>query len=376
MLKINYRINKLLEACHMIDSCVAREKGDKSFLDFFMKKLELKEEEIKVQYSEIYEFYLAVYDECVDLLKKYEELRPYLNIKTEDETSFITSVINHLHIIEPSLLTRKDFIYSCKSMIYDLDGTLAECDLDNEEVKIKLIAELEQEEFDFIDLFQRVNKTTLADNEKMNILNLFQKLDILLPSFIDLYRSAIKIYEKHLHLMEHYIKLTEDRLYNSDGSMVDVMDLEIGKYIELQSEEIRNAEYITSISVMNPRAIGLAFSINDRIQHQLVCGIFVYGIDDEYSRERFKESAILDQLKALGDATRLKIINLLSERPYYTKELAEATGLTPATVSHHMSILLNAKFIIFMGDGRKSTYRLNKKELIYLSSYFGELGGE
>jgi DNA-binding transcriptional ArsR family regulator len=63
---------------------------------------------------------------------------------------------------------------------------------------------------------------------------------------------------------------------------------------------------------------------------------------------------------ALGEPARLRIVALLSRRPHYAEELAEATGLHPATISHHLRCLLGADLVRVE---RRSPYRLFALEL-------------
>ncbi len=58
-------------------------------------------------------------------------------------------------------------------------------------------------------------------------------------------------------------------------------------------------------------------------------GILGGAVDDD----------LLLTLKALSDASRLRIIGLLAARPYAVGELAAALGLTPGTVVHHLKRL-------------------------------------
>ena len=46
-----------------------------------------------------------------------------------------------------------------------------------------------------------------------------------------------------------------------------------------------------------------------------------------------------EQLRALADDVRLRIVALLRERGYSTTELAEQIGLAKGTVSHHLKVL-------------------------------------
>jgi DNA-binding transcriptional ArsR family regulator len=48
---------------------------------------------------------------------------------------------------------------------------------------------------------------------------------------------------------------------------------------------------------------------------------------------------LLTALKALSDASRLRIVGLLAARPYAVEELAAALALAPGTVVHHLKRL-------------------------------------
>lgn len=49
--------------------------------------------------------------------------------------------------------------------------------------------------------------------------------------------------------------------------------------------------------------------------------------------------ALVRFYKALADPTRLRMVGLLVERPMYGQELAEALGVKPPTISHHLGEL-------------------------------------
>lgn len=52
-----------------------------------------------------------------------------------------------------------------------------------------------------------------------------------------------------------------------------------------------------------------------------------------------------EHLKALGDGTRLSILDLLLERSASTSQLAEALAKPKGTVAHHLNVLLDAGLI-------------------------------
>ncbi len=82
---------------------------------------------------------------------------------------------------------------------------------------------------------------------------------------------------------------------------------------------------------------------------------------------------LLVTLKALSDASRLRIVGLLADRPYAVEELADAVGLTPGTVVHHLKRLEVAGLV----EGRSShpyvEYSLRVERLHELGRRLGEL---
>jgi len=68
-----------------------------------------------------------------------------------------------------------------------------------------------------------------------------------------------------------------------------------------------------------------------------------------------------EQLKALSDPSRLRILTLLMDREMSISGIAKATALTPATVHHHIAILLHARLIV----PTKSEIRGNLVEKYY-----------
>ena len=72
---------------------------------------------------------------------------------------------------------------------------------------------------------------------------------------------------------------------------------------------------------------------------------------------------LLGKLKALDDRQRLRILLALREQPCRGKDLSELTGLSAATVSHHMSALLNAGLVTLEKQGTQILYRPNAQTM-------------
>lgn len=84
--------------------------------------------------------------------------------------------------------------------------------------------------------------------------------------------------------------------------------------------------------------------------------------------------------KALGDPTRLKIMDLLrtsgktccdlvsrDERGLCACDIEEAVGLSQAAVSHHMAVLIRADLVLGEKRGRWMFYRRNEATVASLA---------
>ncbi len=84
------------------------------------------------------------------------------------------------------------------------------------------------------------------------------------------------------------------------------------------------------------------------------------GLADQVGTSR-KFSAALVQLKALSDEHRLLAVALLKRRKELCAcEIQAATGLNHATVSHHMSVLVDAGLVRPRREGKWIYYRLGE----------------
>jgi len=73
--------------------------------------------------------------------------------------------------------------------------------------------------------------------------------------------------------------------------------------------------------------------------------------------------ALVTFFKALADASRLKIVGLLAQRPYSVEELAALLDLKPSTISHHLSRLAEAGLVNARAEGYYSVYQLDQAAL-------------
>lgn len=82
---------------------------------------------------------------------------------------------------------------------------------------------------------------------------------------------------------------------------------------------------------------------------------------------------LLTTLKALSDASRLRIVGLLAARPYAVEELAAAVALTPGTVVHHLKRLQAAGLVDSRTLHPYVEYSLRAERLHAVGRRLGEL---
>ena len=88
------------------------------------------------------------------------------------------------------------------------------------------------------------------------------------------------------------------------------------------------------------------------------CGLLCYKLFRSVGGAFTGEEMVICA-KALCDRSKVEILQHLKEKSLYGLEIAEKMGLTPATVSHHMGILLATGFVEIEKRGGKAFYQLS-----------------
>lgn len=78
------------------------------------------------------------------------------------------------------------------------------------------------------------------------------------------------------------------------------------------------------------------------------------------------EELMAKLFRALGDRTRLQIIELLLEGPRYQKEIVEAVDLSQGQVSQHLACLTWCGLVCGEREGRLVRYRVDDPRIVAL----------
>jgi len=94
--------------------------------------------------------------------------------------------------------------------------------------------------------------------------------------------------------------------------------------------------------------------------------LFGYPVSDdalEATDPLAAPSAVVRLHRALGDATRLKILKLLAGRDLYLTEIAKQLDLSKPTIKHHLALLRSAGLVTITDSGSVVYYTLRRNRL-------------
>jgi ArsR family transcriptional regulator len=77
-------------------------------------------------------------------------------------------------------------------------------------------------------------------------------------------------------------------------------------------------------------------------------------------------AALAETFKALGDTTRVRILDALSRREFCVQDLADLLGLTQSAVSHQLRLLRSMRLVRTRRDGRQIFYALDDDHIVRL----------
>ena len=85
------------------------------------------------------------------------------------------------------------------------------------------------------------------------------------------------------------------------------------------------------------------------------------------------DEKFLSMMRALSDPNRLSILRILKGRRLCSCQILKGMAISQPTLSHHMSILLDAGLVRTIPTGRWYDYEVDEEALRFLESYIGTI---
>ncbi len=276
-------------------------------------------DDLSIDSEKFYAKNLKIFDNYVYTFKKYSVLNKDSEFFFEDSDSRFAMLLVSLLMVNKKFISdidnidesqiNKSIIETCKS-IYEIETSVEKTDT------------LE-------DIIAFLDMTSIGKDEKWKIMRIMQSPKAYLKQLISIIYSNIAAFEKAKKAIEsQFSKL-------------------ISQYRELTSNKNKGQFYKLKNSfsetcdVYPTLAFPLSLLIFDKTCYY---GLFSSLILKDENRNQSKDE-IIQGLKALSDKSKLEILSSLKVSPKYNLEIAEQLGLTAATMSHHMNVLLTCGFV-------------------------------
>jgi DNA-binding transcriptional ArsR family regulator len=180
------------------------------------------------------------------------------------------------------------------------------------------------------DFIREVNLTDLTSDQKMIMINFYSDHEEISRKLLLLYNHVSSLMEKHEAIISNEVLQGFDENCERLINQIFFKDLSDKKRVDI----------LPAIFPFNE------ISIIDNEDHFTVrLGYLHFALDDLKKKNMNDDNRMAEILKALGDATRFKILNLLLQKKSYLQEISGAISLTPATVTYHLDYLMRMNLI-------------------------------
>jgi len=235
--------------------------------------------------------------------------------------------------------------------------------------------------FDFVEMVcEQEVSDNLVEKEMENLLTDLKAFELRLSECRDIsssdrekaleflrYPAEAKL--RLVNLLEHYVRafepfvkeleeLDQEEVERSRSSSLDNINDFVTNYLKINLNILDPAKKL----VLIPNAFSEILTYV--IQPEKGKFVLVYGSFISKKRMREKRSEEIKQfLKVLSEEKRINIIKILASKPALGSDLAKEVGLTSATASYHMTMMLGIGLIDYERIGQRLHYVLKKEVL-------------
>lgn len=319
-----------------------------------------KKEEMEVYFKPYRDYKNKLLNEVMPVYDKYKKMKMIFEMEERLEKEDLNLGITLIQGIEQKYkrpLSKENMDELIGDHILDITRSLDE-DL---EPKIHVTS--------LTQLVQLLENADLSDGEKMLTISLYQNRYEIIEEMQDFTEEVAPIFQGNFHIIEDEYRKTLEYL-KKVGNFENLIE----KIIPMKL--IKN---IVGSIVLTVFPFGGLYMKYHKEDLWVTVGIYVFLLGNWKKERGFQGAELVSSLKALGDETRLKIINKVAERPMYIQQLAEELDLTPATISHHINLLLRSQLINLIVEADKAKkiyYEVNRDKLRELGSVIEALGDE
>src|SRR5690606_24452519 len=203
--------------------------------------------------------------------------------------------------------------------------------------------------------------------QKLQIISLYENRCEFMREFQEFIERAIPIFKAHYPIISKDVNMALKKLEQKE-------DLKSTLWKIFSTKPIDAEEIIIRIGIFSFNQLSAEYDENIL---EYTVGIYFFLLDELKEKYGTQLDALVTDLKAIADNTRLNIMYSLAKKPMYIQQLAEELNLTPATISHHIDVLLKSELISINMDvekNKKIYYEVNKEKLKTLARNIESIG--
>jgi len=227
--------------------------------------------------------------------------------------------------------------------------------------------------YELSDIFRLVDHTPFSENKKYEILRIYSNPKAIFEDFKEKIKQCEEIVKNYIHLIKERYK-TETQAFEENQQKIDKL-IEALRFSRMDTKVLEELPkklnfHINCVSYFNWT---LRVNEQEHLRSRIHVGLLSLDLYDYSKKRQQSKEHIIAQCKALGDKRRFEILMILSERPYFVRELAEKIDLSSASLSHHLSILNETDFLETRYDERKTYYSIKKETFEKLGNYLTKI---
>lgn len=227
-----------------------------------------------------------------------------------------------------------------------------------------LIHEFAPEDFvdeitNYNELLSFIDNMPIPPDEKWELCRFFKNFEEYRDYLANILEKSSKLYIEKYESIKHYIGWFA-------SSVNEPFSVDPGKFIR-ENYNIELSEFIDTLylqpSIMMCNTTKYFMNFTGEEENDF----FYVGVLFEPLKEITDDSTLEDKLcralRTVGDNRKFEILKLLAESPKYGQELAKLLDISTATVSHHMSLLMECGFVEIERNSNRIYYCLNNKKI-------------
>ena len=212
------------------------------------------------------------------------------------------------------------------------------------------------------DLVRKLIRSDLSDTLKYRFMILMENPNRLITHLFEMYLDNAESWKKH---QREFDLLINRSLQTVERLTEDQLVAYVEKTISIRSIP-QKGEIIVAPSIFNYNALSFVESPWYQADSHIMLwylGVKLFDLFEIINSTVDQKQRLATVLKVLSDQSKLEILILCKNEAQYGVNLAKRLQLTTATVSYHLSALVNLGYLSMHMEGNRIYYRTQKERI-------------